>query len=109
MTAEEFVKNFYQEKQNIFNSCFDHQSEYRSLVSAKIEALHLNENQSEKLKDLISDLLTDTFYTLLLGLDGSAAIGNSQESFKIYDEDNHLISEGGDLEGLAYEYFHENK
>lgn len=109
MTAEEFVKNWYQEKQNILNSCFDHQSEYRSLVSAKIEALHLNESQTEKLKDLISDLLTDTFYTLLLGLDGSAAIGNSQESFKIYDEGNRLISDGGDLEGLAYEYFHENK
>lgn len=109
MTAEEFVKNFYQEKQNIFNLYFDHQSEYRSLVSAKIEALHLNENQTEKLKDLISDLLTDTFYTLLLGLDGSAAIGNSQEIFKIYNENDHLISEGGDLEGFAYEYFHENK
>lgn len=108
MTAEEFVKNFYQEKQNIFNLCFNHQSEYRSLVSAKIEELNLNEKQTEKLKDLISDLLTGTFYTLLLGLDGSATIGNSQESFKIYDENNHLISEGGDLEGLAYEYFHEN-
>ncbi len=109
MTAEEFVKNWYQEKQHILNSCFDHQSEYRSLVSAKIEALHLNESQTEKLRDLISDLLTDTFYTLLLGMDGSAAIGTSQESFKIYDENNHLISECGDLEGFAYEYFHENK
>lgn len=53
--------------------------------------------------------MTDTFYTILLGLDGSASIGNSQESFKIFDEDDNLISEGGDLEGFAYEYFHENK
>ncbi|WP_294283126.1 hypothetical protein [uncultured Chryseobacterium sp.] len=85
-----------------------YQPEHQTLVSTKIKGLNLDKIQNEKLKDIISDLLTDTFYTLLLGLDGSAAIGNSQESFKIYDEDNHLICEGGDLEGLAYEYFHEN-
>ncbi|WP_435524344.1 hypothetical protein [Chryseobacterium indoltheticum] len=34
---------------------------------------------------------------------------NSQEPFKIFDEEDNLISEGGDLEGYAYEYFHENK
>ncbi|KAA0127609.1 hypothetical protein FY557_12030 [Chryseobacterium sp. SN22] len=109
MTTEEFVKNFYQEKQNILSSCFDHQSEHRTLVSAKIEGLNLDKIQNEKLKNIVSDLMTDAFYTVLLGLDGSAAIGDSQERFKIYDENNHLISEGGDLEGLAYEYFHENK
>ncbi|MCF2218859.1 hypothetical protein H9Q08_06055 [Chryseobacterium sp. PS-8] len=109
MTSKEFVKNFSQEKQNILNSCFDNQSEYRTIVSTKIEELNLNEIQTEKFKDIISDLLTDTFYTILLGLDGSASIGNSQQSFKIFDEDDNLISENGDLEGLAYEYFHENK
>lgn len=109
MTAEEFVKNFYQEKQNILISSFDNQSEYRTLVSTKIEELNLNEVKSEKLKEIVSNLLTDSFYTILLGLDGSASIGDSQESFKIYDEENHLISEGGDLEGYAYKYFHEDK
>lgn len=109
MTTEEFVKNFYEEKQNILNSCFDYQSEYRSLVSTKIEELNLNEHQTNKLKNIISSILTDTFYTILLGLDGSASIGGTQESFKIYDEENNLISESGDLEGVAYEYFHEDK
>lgn len=106
MTTEEFVKNFHQEKENILNSCFDRESEYRTLVSVKIEKLNLDFEQNEKFKEVISDLLTDTFYTILLGLDGSASIGNSQESFKIYDEENNLISEEGDLEVFAYEYFH---
>jgi len=109
MTTKEFVKNFYQEKQNILNSSFDTQSEYRTLVSTKIEELNLDKFQTEKLKEIISNVLTDTFYTILLGLDGSASIGNSQQSFKIFDEDNNLISEGGDLEGFAYDYFHGNK
>ncbi|REC74474.1 hypothetical protein DRF60_17655 [Chryseobacterium elymi] len=109
MTAEEFVKNFYTEKQNILNLSFDTQSEYRTLVSTKIEELHLDHIEIEKLKEVISSLLTDTFYTILLGLDGSASIGNSQEAFKIYDEGNNLISECGELAGHSYEYFHENK
>ncbi|KQT31470.1 hypothetical protein ASG22_18240 [Chryseobacterium sp. Leaf405] len=110
MTTKEFVKNFCQEKQSILNSCFDNQSEYKTLVSTKIEELSLNKIQTEKLKEIFSDLLTDTFYSILHGLDGSASIGNSQESFKIFDEDDNLISDGsGDLEGFAYEYFHGNK
>lgn len=108
MTTEEFVKNFHQEKENILNSCFDNQAEYRTLVSVKIEQLNLDFEQNKKFKEIISDLLTDTFYTILLGLDGSASIGDSQQGFKIFDEDDNLISENGDLEGLAYEYFHEN-
>lgn len=109
MTTEEFVKNFYLEKQNIFNSSFDTQSEHRTLISTKIEELNLNDIETEKFKKIISYLLDDTFYTILLGLDGSSSIGDSQELFKIYDEEDNLISEGGDLEGYAYEYFHENK
>ncbi len=109
MTTEEFVRNFYLEKQNILTSNFNSLQEYRTQVSIKIEQLNLDRIQTEKLKDIISDLLTDTFYSILLGLDGSASIGNSQESFKIYDEQGHLISESGDMESYAYEYFHENK
>ncbi|QBA22574.1 hypothetical protein EU348_15845 [Chryseobacterium indologenes] len=106
MSSEEFVKNFYLEKQNILHSSFDNQAEHRSATSIKIKELKLNEIQTEKLKKIVSDLLTDTFYTILLGLDGSASIGTTQESFKIYDEGHNLISEGGDLEGYAYDYFH---
>lgn len=104
MSPEEFVKNFYLEKQNILRSSFDDQSE--NVTSIKIKELELNQIQVEKLKEIVSNLLTDTFYTILLGLDGSANIGTTQESFKIYDEENNLISEGGDLEGYAYDYFH---
>jgi hypothetical protein len=109
MNAEEFVKNFYLEKQKILNLCFDSQSDHRNIVSKKIEELNLDEIQNEKLKKIISNLLDDAFYTILLGLDGSASIANIQETFKIYNEENNLISDCGDLEGFSYEYFHENK
>ncbi|WP_262888801.1 hypothetical protein [Chryseobacterium sp. LAM-KRS1] len=41
MTTEEFVRNFYHEKQNIMYSSFDIQSEFKSYVSTKIEELNL--------------------------------------------------------------------
>jgi len=49
-------------------------------------------------------MLTDVFYSILLGLDGAANIGGIQQQYKIYDENNNLIS--GDFEGAAYEIFH---
>ena len=110
MTAEEFVKNFYLEKLNILKVSFDTESEYKSNVSTKIQDLNLTEIQNEKLKGIISNLLDETLYKILLGLDGSANIGNSkQEVFKIYDESINLISDCGDLEGHAYDYFCANK
>ncbi|MEI6410468.1 MAG: hypothetical protein WCR52_13855, partial [Bacteroidota bacterium] len=109
MTAKEFVLNFYKERQRILESSFDIGPNARSYVSTKIEDLNLDEQQTEKLKHIISALLTDTFYGILLGLDGSATIGDNQETFKITGEDGKIISECGDIEGEAYEIFSENR
>ena len=86
MTSDEFAKNFYIEKLNFLKSCFE-----------------------EQLKDVIDTLLTDVFYSLLLGLDGESSIGNTQQTYKIYDEEGNLISDCGELEASAYEYFHGGK
>ena len=69
----------------------------------------LDSTQQEQLKDVIDSLLTDVFYTVLLGLDGESSIGNIQQTYKIYDEEGSLISDCGELEASAYEYFHERK
>jgi Elongation factor Tu C-terminal domain len=109
MTTEEFVNNFYLERKRIIESSFDLNSDLRSYVSTKIEDLNLDKEQTEKFKHIISSLLTDTFYGILLGLDGSATIGNKQETFKIYSENHTLISNCGELEGEAYEMFIDNR
>ena len=49
------------------------------------------------------------FTAFLLGLDGENSIGNTQHTYKIYDEEGNLISNCGELEASAYEYFHEGK
>jgi len=109
MTSDEFAKNFYLEKLNFLKSCFEEQPQYPSAVNAKIKEMVLSNTQQEQLKEVIDTLLTDVFYSVLLGLDGENSIGNTQQTYKIYDEDGNLISDCGKLEVSAYEYFHEGK
>jgi hypothetical protein len=109
MTAEEFVKIFYKERNHILNDLFDFDKELKSYVTTRIQDLKLNEEDNEKFRHIISALLTDTFYGILLGLDGSANIGDRQETYKIIAEDNIVISECGDIEGEAYETFCANR
>ena len=109
MTSDEFAKNFYLEKLNILKSCFEEQPQCPSVVNAKIKEMALSSTQQEQLKDVIDTLLTDMFYSVLLGLDGEHSIGNTQQTYKIYDEEGNLISDCGELEASAYEYFHGGK
>ena len=109
MTAEEFVLNFYKQRNQILNDSFDFGKEHKSYVATKIQELKLNEQDNEKIRHIISALLTDTFYGILLGLDGSTNIGDKQETYKITAEDNIVISECGNIEGEAYETFCANR
>ena len=109
MTSDEFAKNFYLEKLNFLKSCFEEQPKYPSAVNAKIKEMVLDSTQQEQLKEVIDTLLTDVFYSILLGLDVENPIGNTQQTYKIYDEEGNLISDCGELEACTYEYFHERK
>ena len=80
-----------------------------SAVNVKIKELELTGVQKDKLREVINLLLDDVFYTILLGLDGESCIGNIQQTYRIYDEDNNLISDCGELEISACDYFNEHK
>ena len=109
MTSDEFAKNFYLEKLNFLKSCFEEQPKYPSAINTKIKEMTLDSTQQEQLKEVIDTLLTDVFYSILLGLDGENSIGDTQQIYKIYDEEGNLISDCSELEASAYEYFHERK
>ena len=102
MTSDEFAKNFYLEKLKFLKSCFEEQPKYPSAVNTKIKEMTLDSTQQEQLKEVIDTLLADVFYTVLLGFDGESSIGDTQQTYKIYDQEGSLISS-------AYEYFHERK
>ena len=97
--ADKFARNFYLERKDILDR-----------ASEDVEKLNIGEEDKEKVRCIISNYLTDTFYTILTGLDGCTCIGEAQqESYKIYNENGDLISDCGELEAEAYKYFHGNK
>ena len=69
--------------------------------------LQLDEKKLAILRDILDGVLTDAFYTLLLGLDGAASIGGLQQCFDLRDESGDKIGGDGELEAAAYSHFHE--
>jgi hypothetical protein len=107
MTPKEFVELFYNHKVDYQNKCLNENSEI--YVSSKIKSLNLNAEQKEILKEVVDRILTDVYYSILLGLDGCANIGGLQRDYKIHDEDGSLITDGGLIEEYAWEFFQDQK
>jgi hypothetical protein len=76
----------------------------QSNVAGDIVSLALSDEQRQTMERIVGGVLTDAFYTLLLGLDGAAPIGGQQVSYKLLDEEGNELT--GDLEGLAWARFH---
>ena len=104
MNARDFVTAWRLEKECLMTAFTG--SDSTNLVAEQIRALHLSDAQTQQLTTVIDGLLTDTLYTLLLGLDGSTSIGGAQQTYRIYGEDGELISASGKIEAEAYEAFH---
>jgi hypothetical protein len=75
----------------------------------KIDNLGLTVEQMRKMKSIIDTVLTDAMYTILLGLDGETSIGNVQQTYELYDENGCKLTNCGEIEQYAYEYFYESK
>lgn len=108
MTPEEFVKGFFLEKKKHLELYTGINNEAGiTQVGELIKELKLSPEKTTKLKQIIDIVLTDTFYTILLGLDGATQIGDTQELYKLYGEKGNKLT-GGDIEHFAWEYFHNN-
>jgi len=103
MKTEKFVKAFFEEKEDLLKYYTSVKTETE--VGRLIKSLNLSGSQNIAMNKIINATLTDAYYTILLGLDGSASIGGIQEMYDLKSEDGSQISE--EIEGYAYEYFHE--
>ncbi|WP_299315851.1 hypothetical protein [uncultured Aquimarina sp.] len=104
MNTEDFVKGVHQTKVEMINSYFDTSTE--TYVGELIKSLNLDSKQMETIKEIIDSALTDGFYSLLIGIEGGASIGNNlQQEYKLFDEEDNSLTD--DIGGLAYEYFQE--
>jgi hypothetical protein len=102
MTPSGFAKEVAQLRSNLSGTYFDKMGQ--SEASQLIRKLQDSGVETEVLKRLVDVVLTDSLYTTLIGLDGSAVIGFEQHSYKLYDQQGNLLAGNGELEGAAYEY-----
>ncbi len=78
-------------------------------VGALLGKAGLSESQRQSVLAALDTALTDAFYTLLLGLDGAASLGGTQQSYRLQDDAGRVISNGdGALEEVAFEIFQES-
>ena len=100
MTAEEFVKNCYKEKENMKKIYFDKEKE--TYVGEQIKNIVSKGVSYEEVKELIDSVMNEAFYTMLLGLDGETSLGDVQMQYKVYDENDNLLD---GIESYAYDVF----
>lgn len=103
MNSKEFVACWKREKEQLLLAFTAVDAESR--VRARIDSMHLTADQINVMQSIVDGILTDTFYTLLLGLDGAASIGGVQQQYRIHDQDGAVISSPGDLEEEAWLQF----
>jgi len=104
MNASEFVSCWRREKDELLRLFTDPSSQ--SAVAHKINSLNLSAEKQEITKEIVDEILTDSFFTLLLGLDGAANIGGIQASYALHDEHGNVVYSPGELEEEAYSQFY---
>lgn len=105
MNADDFARQCRHEKDAMLASYFGKSAETQ--VGIEIRDMNLDEPKLLALRQILDRVLTDAFYTLLLGLDGAASIGEVQQCFDVRDESGERITGDGELEAAAFTSFHE--
>lgn len=106
MTPEEFVKGFHLQKQQILDLYTNDKDLHASCL---INELDLDNRKKDLLKKIFDQILTDAYYSILLGIDGEASIGNAQHAYKLFNEAGKELTGSGEIEAEAWEYFHNDK
>lgn len=102
MTTEEFVQGFYRQKQLSLQFYLDHLAQADgTLIPQHIQLL---DGQQLTVPQLLENVLTDTLYSVLLGLEGSASIGGVQTRYDLRDVAGNSLNDGN-MGGYAWQYF----
>jgi hypothetical protein len=102
MTSRDFALLCKAEKESLVNTYFDATD---TAAGTLIHDLELTPAQMTRMRQVVDAILSDAIYALLLGLDGAASIGGSQQPYELRDEQGNLLT-GGQLESEAWQAFH---
>ncbi len=105
LPCKEFVARCRKEKDSLLSAYFDENGQ--TAVSTLLASLNLSAADSAKVRESIDIAVTDTFFTILYALNGSANLGGDQQIYTVFDEDGKKVSadDSGDLESYCSEFF----
>lgn len=104
MTPSDFAKLCRSEKDTLLTDYLDTVPE--AWVGKLIKSMGLSEEQLRQVREVLDTVLADTFYRLLLALDGAASLGGAQQTYHVVDETGAVLTGNGALEAAAWEAFH---
>jgi hypothetical protein len=102
VTPREFVDCFSREKEALLRTYLNRSG---TSVASKIAQLQLEPDKLKLLSQILDGVLTDAFYTVLLGLEGEASIGGRREAYRLSDAQGTVLT-GGEIESEAWRAFH---
>ncbi len=100
MTPEQLIGNISKEIDSLV-ALYAQGSSGHTEVGVKLDSLGLSQEIKEQVVGLIHQAIIESTYNLICGLEGSASLAGTQESYKISDEQGNELS--GNLDGLFYE------
>jgi len=104
MTPKKFASLFREEKDDLLKLFMEQKD--ATHVGVLIASLELSPEKTKVLHDILDGVLTDAFYTILLGLDGCASIGSEQNEYSLTDESGNEITPNLGLDSEAWQMFH---
>ena len=105
MNTKDFVKLCFEEKENSLKQYF--YNSYKTDVGKRINTLIESGANKEELYELINLILKETYYAILLALDGEASLGGKQFNCELLNQDGNVINQIGEIEAEAYRHFME--
>jgi hypothetical protein len=97
MDIKQFVACWAEQKETLLDDYY---------LTNRLKEVGLPPEQLEQFKHAVDAILTDSMYSLLLGLDGAAAIGSIQQPYVISTANGQVLSHGdGELEAQAWREF----
>jgi len=102
--AEHFASLFKKEAESSAKSY--RQDTEKTAVSQLIADADLSAQQIDLVQEAIELAISESYYRVLLALDGEASLGDAQQQYSVLDDNGHPIYESGELEAAAWLYFH---
>ena len=100
MSPDQLVRNIKAEIESLV-LLYAQGSEGQTEIGTKLDSLNLSPQLKTEVVSLIEQAIKESTYNLISGLEGSASLAGTQETYKITDESGNELS--GELDALFYE------